>query len=468
MKGRGVSKPERIVKLDSLKQINLNAAGLDIGAEEIYVAVPEDRGEMSVRKFPTFTADLYALADWLKACAVTTVAMESTGVYWIPVYEILEGRGFGVYLVNARQLKNVTGRKTDVLDCQWIQQLHTLRQAQGRLFGLLHGSFRPPEQVCALRSLVRHRDNLIRYRSAHVQHMQKALHQMNLLLTNVVKDITGLTGMSIIRAILDGERDPYELASYRNEHCAKSEAEIAKSLQGNYKPEHLFALQQAVELYDFYNQQIRNCDGEIERLYATFEPQVDIQEKPLSPRKRPRRKPQGNEPDFDLRTCLYQMAGVDLTRIDGLDVLLVQEILSETGVDMSRWPTVKHFTAWLRLSPDNDISGGKVLRTGTQKTKSRANRAFRLAARSLHHSDSALGAFYRRKRAQLGAPQAIVATAHKLARLVYFMLKNRTEYVDPGPDYYEQKYRERVVRNLRRKAHELGLELVPGGVQSAA
>jgi transposase len=457
MKGRGISK---IVKLDSLKQINLNAAGLDIGAEEIYVAVPEGRDATSVRVFPTFTADLYALADWLTRCEVASVAMESTGVYWIPVYEVLEERGFEVYLVNARQLKNVTGRKTDVLDCQWIQQLHT--------FGLLHGSFRPTEQVCALRSLVRHRNNLIRYRSSHVQHMQKALHQMNLLLTNVVKDITGLTGMTIIRAILDGERDPYKLASYRNEHCARSEAEIAKSLQGNYKPEHLFALRQAVELYDFYNQQIRNCDVEIERLYAAFEPQVDIQEKPLAPRKRPRNKPKGNEPDFDLRTHLYQMAGVDLTRIDGLDVLLVQEILSETGTDMSRWPTVKHFTAWLRLSPDNDISGGKVLRTRTQKTRSRANRAFRLAARSLHHSESDLGAYYRRKRAQLGAPQAIVATAHKLARIVYFMIKNRTEYVDPGPDYYEQKYRERVVRNLRRKAHELGLELVPGAAQSAA
>jgi len=261
-----------ISKLENLKHLNLNAAGLDIGATEIYACVPEDRDEPSVRVFQTFTVDLSALADWLAACGVTTVAMESTGVYWIPVYEILEARGFAVHLINARQLKNVPGRKTDVLDCQWIQQLHT--------YGLLRGSFRPDEDMCALRAYIRHRDTLIRYRSAHVQHMQKALHLMNVQLPNVISDITGVTGLQIIRAIVQGEHDPHTLAAYRNEHCAKSEEDIAKALTGNYRPEHLFALKQALELYDFYNQQLAACDQEIAQKYAACKPQVDLTAQP--------------------------------------------------------------------------------------------------------------------------------------------------------------------------------------------
>jgi len=453
MKKPGKKHTPKVPKLENLKHLNLHAAGLDIGASEIYACVPEDGDSPSVRVFQTFTVDLYALADWLAACGVTTVAMESTGVYWIPVYEILEARGVAVHLINARQLKNVPGRKTDVLDCQWIQQLHT--------YGLLRGSFRPDEDMCALRAYIRHRDTLIRYRSAHVQHMQKALLLMNVQLTNVISDITGVTGLQIIRAIIHGERDPHTLAAYRNEHCAKSEEDIAKAFTGNYRPEHLFALKQALELYDFYNQQITACDQEIEQKYAAFKPQVDLTETPLPSRKQRRNKPKGNEPAFDLRRDLYRLAGVDLTQVDGLQVLTVQTILSEIGLDMHRWPTVKHFTSWLGLAPYQDISGGKTLRTGTKKTTNRAATAFRLAAQSLHSSHSAMGGFYRRMRAKHGAPKAIVATAHKLARIVYHLLKYREDYVDPGADYYEEKYRDRAIRNLKRKARQLGLDLVP-------
>ncbi len=453
MKKKQKKRKRKVVKLESLKQINLNAAGLDIGSSEIYVAVPEDRDPEPVRAFKTFTADLYALADWLKACGVETVAMESTGVYWIPVYEILEIRGFDVNLINARQLKNVPGKKTDVLDCQWIQQLHT--------YGLLQASFRPKEDMCALRSLIRHRDSLIKYRSSHIQHMQKALHLMNVQLTNVISDITGLTGMKIIRAIVSGEQDPQKLARYRNEHCASSEEEITKSLQGNYKKEHLFALKQALELYDFYNKQIADCDTEIEKDYATFKPRIDIDKKPLKDRKRKRNRPEGNEPEFDLRSYLYKMAGIDLTQVDGINALTAQTILTEIGLDMDAWKTVKHFTSWLCLSPHNDISGGRILKSGTKKTKSRANKAFRMAAQSLSNSHSALGGFYRRMRAKHGSPKAIVATAHKLARIVYNMLKYQSEYVDLGEGYYEEKYRDRAIKNLKRKAQRFGFKLEP-------
>jgi transposase len=452
---RQKNQDKQVPSLDSLEQINLNAAGLDIGAAEIWVCVPEGRDETSVRAFQTFTVDLHALADWLEVCDVETVAMESTGIYWIPIYEILEARGFEVYLVNARHIKNVPGRKTDVLDCQWIQQLHT--------YGLLEASFRPEAEMCALRAYIRHRDNLIRYRSAHSQHMQKALHLMNIQLTNVISDITGQTGMQIIRAIVAGERAPLKLAQYRDPRCHSSQAEIAKALTGNYRDEHLFALQQALELYDFYNQQITACDAEIEQKYAAFKPVVDAETHPLPPAKKKRRR-SSNEPDFDLHGYLYQITGVDLTRIDGLDALAVQKIISETGVDMSPWPTVKHFTSWLTLAPHNDISGGKVLKSRTLKSKNRAAQAFRMAAQSVSRSNSALGAFYRRMRAKHGGPKAITATAHKIARVFYHMLKHKEQYHDPGQDYYEQKYRERVIRNLQRRAKELGMDLVPQGV----
>ena len=455
LKAKKEKNKRKIVKLESLKQLNLNAAGLDIGAAEIYAAVPEGRDEISVRRFDTFTADLNALADWLEACGVDTVAMESTSVYWIPVYEILEKRGFELYLVNARQVKNVTGRKTDILDCQWLQQLHT--------YGLLRGSFRPSQEICELRTLLRHRGNLIRWRAAHIQHMQKALNLMNLHLTNVISDITGVTGMKIVRAIVAGERSPKVLAQYRDSNCKNSEEVIAKSLAGNYSSEHLFVLQQALELYDIYTAKIRVCDAEIEQLYGEFDPQVDIVEKPLQAPKKPRRKNK-NAPEYDLRTYLYQMTGVDLTAIDGLEVLTIQTIISEVGTDMSKWKSVKHFTSWLGLAPENDISGGKVLRRSTKKVKSRANLAFRQAAMGASRGQSALGVFYRRIRARHGPGVAIVATAHKIARIFYVMLRERREYISPDPADYEAKQKERAIKHLKWKAAKLGLQVSPAPV----
>jgi transposase len=450
--------PVKAPPLEVLDQINLHAAGLDIGSEEIWACVAAGRDEPSVRVFPTFTVDLHSLADWLTACQIETVAMESTGIYWIPVYEILESRGFEVYLVNARHIKNVPGRKTDILDCQWIQQLHT--------YGLLSASFRPPEEICAIRALARHRDNLIRYRSAHIQHMQKALQLMNVKLTQVVSDITGVTGLSIIRAMVAGERDPRALARLRQSGCAKSEEEIAKALQGNYKLEHLFVLKQALAQYDFYLQQIQECDAQMEAMYASLPPS-DPEDQVLPPPEPKRNKPRKNQAHFDLATELYRIVGVNLTDVDGLDALSVQSIITEIGTDVSAWPTVKHFASWLCLAPHNDKSGGKVLRSRTKKTQNRANLAFRLAAQSVGRSQSALGAFYRRMKARHGPAKATTATAHKLARIVYFMLKNRTPYLDPGVTYYEQQYRDRAIRNLRRRAATLGLELVPVPAQRA-
>ena len=437
-----------------LEQLNLHAAGIDVGAEEIYVCVPSDRAESPVRAFATYTASLRELADWLARCEIETVAMESTGIYWVPLYEVLEERGFEVYLVNARHLKNVPGRKTDVLDCQWLQQLHT--------YGLLQASFRPAEDICALWAMTRHRDNLIRYQAGHIQHMQKALQLMNLKLTQVVSDITGVTGMRIIRAIVAGERDAQRLASLRDRRCAKSEEEIAQALEGHYKAEHLFVLKQALAQYDFYQQQIQECDRELEAMYAAWPAaETDGDCQPPSPQTG---KPRKNQPHFDLTTALFRLVGVDLTAIDGLDALTVQTIISEIGVDVSAWRTVKHFTSWLGLAPCTEKTGGKVIRSRTKKTQNRATTAFRLAAQSLHHSKSALGAFHRRIRARIGPAEAITATAHKLARIVYHMLKNRTPYVDPGEDHYQQQYRARAIRNLERKAALFGLQIVPAAV----
>ncbi len=438
---------------DALQQINLHAAGIDVGAEELYVAVPKGRDIESVRVFGTFTVDLEQVADWLKRCRVTTVAMESTGVYWIPLFEVLESRGFEVCLVNARHLKNVPGHKTDVLDCQWLQQLHT--------YGLLRASFRPPENVCALRAIVRQREMLVHYRASHIQHMQKALQQMNIQLTQVLSDITGVTGMKIIRAIVAGERDGHVLAAYRQAGCAHTESEIVKALQGHYRREHLLALRQAVELYDTYGLQIQQCDAELQAMYGDLEPPNEPDKsanQELSQRQTKRRK---NQAHFDLGTFLYRMAGVDLTRIDGINALTAQAVLSEIGLDMSKWPTDKHFTSWLGLCPQNEVTGGKVKRRGTAKTKNRANTALRLAAQTLWKSDSTMGAFYRRIRAKHGPAIAITASAHKLARTIYHMLKSRTAYIDPGPGVYEARQRERAVRNLHRQATRLGFVLTP-------
>ena len=435
----------------SLPCVNPHAAGLDIGSEEIWACVPADRDPQPVRSFGTFTPDLYALADWLAACHIETVAMESTGVYWIPVYEILEARGFKAHLVNARHLKHVPGRKSDVKDCQWIQHLHTC--------GLLTGSFRPEAERCALRAYLRHRATLLDYRAAHIQHMQKALQQMNVQLTQVLSDITGTTGLAMLRAIVAGERDPGKLARFRDRRCARSPAEIIKALTGHYQPEHVFALKQALALYDFYTDQLRECDAEIARQFQALKPQWPDELPPLDQDDK-RDSHSKNAPPYEARTLLYELTGVDLVAIPGLNAGTVQTIVSEVGTDMTKWPREKEFCAWLTLAPYHEISGGKVLRRGTRKTRNRAGQAFRLAAQSVSRSHSSLGAYYRRMRARLGPKAAIVATAHKIARIVYHMLKHRTPYRDLSPEDYARRARERDIANLRKKAAKLGFALV--------
>lgn len=430
------------------EQININAAGIDIGAGVHYVAVPKDRDPQGrdVRNFGPFTADLIALATWLKKCQIDTVAMESTGVYWIPLFEILESKGFEVRLINPQFIKNVPGRKTDVLDCQWIQQLHT--------YGLLHGSFRPADQICILRGYLRQRAMLVNYASHHIQHIQKALEQMNVKLNQVIRDVTGTTGMGIIRAIIAGERDPAKLSKFRDPRCKNDAKTIAKALHGNWRSEHLFALSQAVELFDFYQNKISDCDIEIERQLAGFDDRSNGQPLARSGKTRGR-----NQLSFDARSYLYRMTGVDLTRVDGLDSLTVLKILSEIGLDMSRWPTEKHFSSWLGLSPGSKVSGGKVLSSKTKKCASRAAHCLRMAAYSLQRSNSAIGAFLRRKKTQLGPAKAITATAHKIARIIYNMLKHGTEYKDVGQDYYEHRYKKRMIETLKRRARQFGYEL---------
>jgi transposase len=434
-----------------LRRVNLNAAGVDVGATSHYVAVPAGRDPDGddVRTFGAFTADLYALADWLTQCGIETVAMESTGVYWIPLFELLSARGFEVHLVDPRQLKHVPGRKTDVLDCQWIQQLHT--------FGLLTAAFRPADQVCVLRSYLRQRAMLVTYAAHHIQHMQKALEQMNVKLPHVINDITGVTGRAIIRAILDGQRDPRQLATLRDPHCKADPETIARALEGTWRPEHLFALRQAFELVAFYQQQIGACDHEIEAQLLRFEDKRGGQ--PLAAPARPRKVRRAGL-GFEARVHLHRLTGVDLTRLDGIDAATALKIVAEIGVDMTRWPTEKQFAAWLGLAPSSKITGGKQLSGRTKPSANRAAAALRLAASSLYHSRSALGAFHRRMKARLGAPKAITATAHKLARLIYRMLRFGTDYVDVGQDYYERRYRHRVVSNLTRRAHQLGYTLV--------
>jgi transposase len=438
-------------EMPHFQHLNPYAAGIDVGSRSHFVAVPEAADEKPVREFSCFTGDLHRLADWLHTCGIKTVAMESTGIYWIPVFEILECRGFEVKLVNAHHVKNVPGRKTDVSDCQWLQRLHS--------YGLLEGAFRPPDQVCVLRSYIRQRMNLVQYAAAHIQHMQKALGQMNLLLHNVVTDVTGVTGMRIIKAILAGERDPLVLASFRDPRCKNSVETIARSLEGHYKEEHLFGLKQAVELYEFYQAKIADCDRQIEEQLAAFDDRSDGTEAEAPPRSG-KGKPRGNEPSFDVQADLYRMTGVDLTLIDGIDAYTALKVVSEVGTDMSHWKSPKQFASWLGLCPGNKVSGGKRLSGKTKTVANRAATALRMAANGLHRSKSALGAYLRRQKARLGAPKAITATAHKLARLIYSMLKHGTQYVDAGQDYYEQRYRTRVVENLKRRASEFGFVLV--------
>jgi transposase len=444
-------KPAHSGQWEGLQVIHPHAAGLDIGSEEIWAAVPPVSSAEPVRSFGTLTPDLQALADWLVACGVDTVAMESTGVYWIPVYEILEARGLQPHVVNARHIKNVPGRKTDIQDCQWIQGLHSV--------GLLRGSFRPEGEIVALRAYLRHRAALIEHRVAHIQHMQKALQQMNVQLTQVVTDITGVTGQAILRAIVAGQREPQQLAALRDPRCKKSAQEIAKALTGNYRPEHLFALKQALALYDFYSEQIAACDTEIEQQFANLKP-VSDDLPPLPPASKPNSHSK-NGPSFDARAHLYRITGVDLVAITGLNESTVQTIIAEIGTDMTHFPTEKHFCSWLGLAPHNDISGGKRLRSRTLPTHNRAGQAFRLAAQAVSRSlDSAFGGFYRRLKARLGPKQAIVATAHKIARAFYHVLKHRTPFHDLGGEEYERRARERELKNLEKRAAKLGCVIV--------
>jgi transposase len=433
-----------------LAAVNLHAAGIDVGAEAHFVAVPPSDDPQPVRCFGAYTIDLESLADWLAACRVTTVALESTGVYWIPLFELLERRGFEVLLVDPPQVQKIKGRpKSDVHDCQWLQRLHT--------FGLLAGAFRPPDQVCVLRSYLRQRAMLLTYASQHIQHMQKALTQMNLKLQHVVSDVTGETGMAIIRAILAGERDPVQLARLRNYRCHHDEETIAKALHGQWREEHLFALAQAVALYDLYHAKIAECDRQIEAHLRTFAERQDHEA--VLPMVRPRKRTR-NRPRFDVRGTLHRVTGVDLTAIEGIDEPTALTIISEIGLDMGRWPTVKHFTSWLGLCPHHRVSGGKVLSRGTKPCANRAATALRLAASCLQRSQSALGAFFRRMKARLGTPKAITATAHKLARLIYTMLKHGTAYVRQSLADYEQHDRDRMIQHLTRRAKALGYALV--------
>ena len=423
-----------------------DAAGIDIGSTSHFVAVPSDRDEQPVREFRSFTADLHRLAQWLMDCGIRSVAMESTGVYWIPLYELLDSQGFTVYLVNARHVKNVSGRKSDVLDCQWLQQLMS--------YGLLASAFRPSDDICVLRAFARQRETLLIDQARQIQHMQKALTQMNIQLTQVLSDVAGVTGQAIIRAIVNGQRDPNVLAKLKKRQVKASEQEIAAALQGTWRDEHLFALRQALELYDVYQHQLDACDQKIESALAA------LRRYDADPGKTTRRWPK-RAMHFDLRAHLFAMCGVDLTHINGIDAMTAFKVLAEVGPDMSRFKTAKHFASWLGLCPGTRISGGKVLSGATKRAPNRAAQALKLAAAALRTSQSALGAYYRRLCARLDRPRAITAAAHKLARLIYAMLTKGMEYVDQGEAYYEEKYRQRALNNLARRAEQLGFSLTP-------
>lgn len=437
----------RAVNGGTLSPMHPNVAGIDVGSASHFVAVPAERDGEPVREFRSFSGELHRLADWLEACNVDTVVMESTGVYWIALYELLESRGFSVSLVNARHVKNVPGRKSDVLDCQWLQQLMS--------YGLLRGAFRPNEAVCVLRAYTRQREMLLRAQGRCVQHMQKALAQMNVQLANVISDIAGESGQRIVRAIIAGERNPVRLAALKNARIRASADEIAASLQGTWREEHLFALKQAVQTFDFYGEQLQACDAQIEAQLATLQC-TDAEAGKPKRRSRPR-----NAPRFDLRTRLFRTCGVDLTRIEGIDITTALTVISEVGTDLSRFASDKHFASWLGLCPGTKITGGKLMSGKTKRCANRAAQALRLAAAALRTSQSALGAYFRRLCSRMDKPKAITAAAHKLARLIYALLTKGEQYCDQGQDYYEERYKQRVLHNLARRAQQLGMRLTP-------
>lgn len=431
----------------SFPVLNPDAAGIDLGSKEHWVAVDPGRTDRPVRSFGTFTEDLEAMADWLKECAITSVAMEATGVYWIPTFQTLERRGFSVLLVNAARIKNVSGRKSDIMDCQWIQRLHAC--------GLLNGSFRPADAYCVLRTYMRYREELIPARTVQIQHMQKTLLQMNLQLTQVVSDISGESGLAIIEAILEGQRDPVRLAALAHHRIKASRSQIAKALVGDWRPEHLFVLKKAFELFHVYESKITELDEQIALELEKLPNRVCCDVKPL-PAKTPNKKI-----DEKLRLQLYTKIGADLTAIDGIGVNAALTMLTEVGADLSRFKSEKNFTSWLGLCPSNRISGGKILSGHTRRVVNRLSDVLRLAASSLERSQSALGAFYRRMKSKLGPAPAITACAHKLARLIYRLIKYGEAYVREGLADYEKKCEAQRRRQLERNAKALGFELTP-------
>lgn len=435
-----------------LERINPDVAGIDCGSREHYVAVPVDRDPEPVQHFATDTAELIRLAEWLSACKVKSVVMEATGVYWIPLYEILEERGFTVLLVNARHVKNVPGRKSDVQDCEWLRELHSV--------GLLRGSFRPADEIVALRGYLRHRDSMVKEIGTFVKRMQKALLQMNLQLTVVLTDITGVTGMKILRDIVAGRTDPEHLARHRHGGCHATPAEIVAALTGNYRAEHLFVLKQNLELYDVCQQKLQDCDRAIEQHLGTLVQRIPAPAAPLPP-PRQRLRRQGNEPNFDVRRYLYHLTGgVDLTQMHAVGPYTALRVISEIGTDMSRWRSADAFASWLSLAPDNKITGGQVISSHTPASANRAATMLRMVALSVAKTQTALGAFYRRLAARLDKPKAITATARKLAILIYRMLKGELVYQDPGPHAYSAIQRQRILRGLRQRAQQLGYALV--------
>jgi transposase len=436
----------------SLEVVHPHAAGIDIGNESHYVAVPPTRDSQPVRHFGCTTVELKALAEWLKQCGIQTVAMQSTGVYWIAVYDILETAGMDVYLVNARDTKNLPGRKSDVQESQWLMKLHT--------YGLLRNSFRPSQEIRTMRTYWRQRNDLIRAAVSHMQRIQKALTQMNIQLGNVLSDVSGVTGQAILKAILAGERDPHKLAALRDPRVKASEEQIARYLEGNWQEDLLFVLKQEQAGYEFCQQQIAECDRQLEQYLQLREDRSQGASLPQEMRKGRLVRKKGNKPVFALRAELFRITGTDLTQVDGIDVVTAATILSEAGWDMSKWEDEHHFVSWLRLCPDNRISGNKVLGKGRLPTNNRASIALRMAASTLRVSNTYLGAQFRRFRTKLGAPVAIKAMAAKLARLVYRMLRYGMKYVDQGAKIYEAQHRQRQIGQLKWNAAKLGFRVV--------
>jgi transposase len=435
-----------------LEVIHPDAAGIDIGNESHYVAVPPTRDSQPVRRFGCTTVELKAMANWLKQCGMRTVAMQSTGVYWIAVFDILEQAGLEVYLVNARDTKNLPGRKSDVQESQWLMKLHT--------YGLLRNSFRPSQEIRTMRTYWRQRNDLVQSAGRHTQRIQKAMTQMNIQLANVLSDVSGMTGQAIIKAILAGERDPHVLAAFRDCRVKASEEEIARSLEGNWQEDLLFLLQQEQDGYEFCQKQMAECDQRLEQYLQQRADRSAGASLPEEKRKGRRKKKNGNKPRFDMRTGLFRMSGTDLTRIDGVDVMTAMTILSEVGWDMSKWETEDHFVSWLRLCPDNRISGDKVIGKGRLPTNNRVSTALKMAANTLRLSNTYLGAQFRRLRSRLDTPVAIKAMAAKLARLVYRMLRYGMKYVDRGAAFYEAQHRQLQIKHLKSKAAKLGFQII--------